>query len=213
MGDFGIEGTPMIEGVWTHKQTGKKITIRNSIIDGDTMILITSTGDNITMDDFSENYIQVSEELYDENKNVITDKSVIDKINNQEKQQKKQQAKVKLDVAEDPEQLFQQLIKKENDNIDYNATTTAASTISVKTNNKSSSAYKLLNKLFSKIDIKPQITIVDLENFPANELRMLKTFYDVTDEEIIDYLIDYIFVNDEFKQSIADYLTHQLNEK
>jgi len=63
-------GGEMITGKWINKLTGKTINVRNTIIDGDNLIIISDAG-QITMDEFSRNYIQASDEIYDESGKVI----------------------------------------------------------------------------------------------------------------------------------------------
>ena len=63
-GGMGISGT------WMNKRTGQKINVRQSIQDGDNMIIISDKG-QISMDIFSRDYIQASDEVYDESGKVI----------------------------------------------------------------------------------------------------------------------------------------------
>ena len=51
-----------IQGDWINKNTGQKIHVKNSVIDGDQMIIITNLG-QLSMDEFSRNYIQVSDDI------------------------------------------------------------------------------------------------------------------------------------------------------
>jgi len=69
--DMGpIGGGEMISGKWINKLTGQTVTIRNTIIDGDNMVIITDAG-QIDMNEFSSNYIQASDEIYNEEGKVI----------------------------------------------------------------------------------------------------------------------------------------------
>lgn len=62
-----------ISGAWMNKRTGQKINVRQSIQDGDNMIIITDRG-QISMEVFSRDYIQASDEIYDESGKVIDNK-------------------------------------------------------------------------------------------------------------------------------------------
>ena len=62
-----------ITGTWMNKRTGQKVNVRQSVQDGDNMIIITDRG-QISMDVFSRDYIQASDEIYDENGKVIDNK-------------------------------------------------------------------------------------------------------------------------------------------
>ena len=69
-----------IQGDWINKNTGQKIHIKNSVIDGDQMIIITNLG-QLSMDEFSRNYIQVSDDMYDMNGKIITTNEYTQQIN------------------------------------------------------------------------------------------------------------------------------------
>jgi hypothetical protein len=60
----------MISGKWMHKTTGETIIVNNSVMDGDQMILVTNVG-MLNMAEFSENFIQVSDDIYDESGKVV----------------------------------------------------------------------------------------------------------------------------------------------
>ena len=62
-----------ITGTWMNKRTGQKVNVRQSVQDGDNMIIITDRG-QISMDVFSRDYIQASDEIYDESGKVIDNK-------------------------------------------------------------------------------------------------------------------------------------------
>lgn len=210
MTDIGLEGTPMIEGVWVNKTNNKRVEIRNSVIDGDDMVLITSEGEQISMSDFSQNYMQISDELYDDNGNVITDENTLNKIKLQENNKPKPE--VRLDIAEDPDALFVQLMKEQKQEQTYDEVkrnTTQASTHT----KKMSQNMKMLDKLFEKVSPDLKLSIVSADNFPTQQLQMLKDYYDVTNEDIAEYLHAYFFTNDEFKNMLMDFLISQFEEK
>ena len=60
-------------GIWMNKRTGQKVNVRQSVQDGDNMIIITDKG-QISMDVFSRDYIQASDEIYDDTGKVIDSK-------------------------------------------------------------------------------------------------------------------------------------------
>jgi hypothetical protein len=68
--DSGAMG---ISGIWMNKRTGQKVNVRQSVQDGDNMIIITDRG-QISMEVFSRDYIQASDEIYDESGKVIDNK-------------------------------------------------------------------------------------------------------------------------------------------
>lgn len=67
----GEDGSGMgITGRWMNKRTGKFVNIRQTIQDGDNMIIISDQG-QIPMEVFSREYVQVSDDIYDESGKVI----------------------------------------------------------------------------------------------------------------------------------------------
>ena len=70
--DSGNNGMD-IAGSWINKRTGQKVNVRQSVQDGDNMIIITDKG-QISMEVFSRDYIQASDEIYDESGKVIDSK-------------------------------------------------------------------------------------------------------------------------------------------
>ncbi|MBR1611185.1 MAG: hypothetical protein IJ672_06860, partial [Methanobrevibacter sp.] len=74
-----------------------------------------------------------------------------------------------------------------------------------------SESEKLLNKLFEKIDINPKLKIdLDCAIFPSKELNMLQTIYDVTVDDISDYIVKHIINIDVFKSAVTKYVNEQL---
>jgi len=59
-----------IKGQWINKRTGQTINVRNAVQDGNQMIIISDKG-QIPMDVFSRDYIQGSNEIYNEQGQVI----------------------------------------------------------------------------------------------------------------------------------------------
>ena len=62
-----------ITGTWMNKRTGQRVNVRQSIQDGDNMIIITDKG-QLSMEVFSRDYIQASDEIYDDGGKVIDSK-------------------------------------------------------------------------------------------------------------------------------------------
>ncbi len=67
----GSDGSGMgIEGIWMNRQTGQKIRINQTVQDGNNMIIITDKG-QLPMEIFSRDYIQVSDDIYDDSGKVV----------------------------------------------------------------------------------------------------------------------------------------------
>lgn len=69
----GMDPNPgdQMRGTWISKITGKSVTVRDCVISGDGMSVMLSDGRMIEMNDFSNEYYQMSEEEYDMNGNKI----------------------------------------------------------------------------------------------------------------------------------------------
>ena len=62
----GDDGSGMgLTGKWMNKRTGKAVNIRQTIQDGDNMIIISDQG-QIPMEVFSRDYVQVSDDIRSE---------------------------------------------------------------------------------------------------------------------------------------------------
>ena len=67
----GDDGSGMgLIGKWMNKRTGKAVNIRQTIQDGDNMIIISDQG-QIPMEVFSRDYVQVSDDIYDDSGKVV----------------------------------------------------------------------------------------------------------------------------------------------
>lgn len=169
-----------IQGEWMNKNTGKKIRVRNSIIDGDQMIIITNMG-QISMEEFSRNYVQASDEVYDDEGNVIATEKMTS--------QPSEQSNIKIETINDQEYFiddkpvsFDNLIEKP--------------IVQQNINN-----IDLIKKVFDKIDSKPQITVdIKWDNFPKEQISTLVKFLDVNVEDIAKYLCSE-YVNVDFVET------------
>lgn len=190
--DFSISGT------WINRSNGDKITVRNTFIDGDNMIIQTTDGRQISMADF-QNYIQMSDDEYDAQGHKVGSGSLdlgdIGKIE-QERHVKLQPTRKVIDNSfEEP-------------NFGFTEKRTVQETKTQKTEKESD---KLLKKLFDKINLEVNVKVdLDCNNFPINELKMLQTIYDVNDEDISEYIIKNIINDDVYRSAVAEYIKEQL---
>lgn len=67
----GGPGVPDIKGTWISKKTGAEVQVRDSIITENGMSVMLSDGRMIDMSEFSSEFYQVSDDLYDMNGNKI----------------------------------------------------------------------------------------------------------------------------------------------
>lgn len=183
----------MISGSWINKRTGQKVTIRNSIIDGDSMILITDKG-QLSMEEFSNNYIQVSDEIYDENNNVIGKSQV----NNSE--------------------IITDNYFDSNDSIYMSSSNNSkiekpiiANDVQPKIVESEPQSYKILEKFFNKIQNKEDLVKLDI-NFnilPKSELKTIIEYLDVSLEDLSNYISNNIIST----ETISKIIFNKLNDE
>ena len=172
-----------IQGDWINKNTGQKIHIKNSVIDGDQMIIITNLG-QLSMDEFSRNYIQVSDDMYDMNGKIITTNEYTQQIN-------KNLPKVEtLDTQEyiinDKPIDFNNIERITITNDEAKAT---AFTINESSNTTSITNIGLIKKVFDKVNAKPEINVtINFNEFPKEQIATLVNFLDVSIDDISNYL-------------------------
>ena len=182
--DFNITGT------WVNRITGDKIVVRSTVIDGDDMLIICADGRQLKMTEF-QNYIQMS----DDNSNGNDTSVSLDDIRGLEKERR-------VVVATNNRQALCNNPYEFNNHYDGDIHTTnnhemyrefiEKPQIEEKPKQVSESE-KLLNKLFDKIELDAELKVdLDCTNFPSKELNMLRAIYDVTAEDISDYIVNNI---------------------
>lgn len=188
---------PTPNGKWINKVNGKVINVLDTIIDGDTMLLKTNEGVK-TMEEFSRYYIQVSDDIYNENGMVIESKPA----------------------------SFTDISSIIHPSIQPSITTKTNKNISTIKTNENSIIYddksaeitehknlnkQLIEKIFTKINIKPEISLnIKCDNFPVNELKMLINLFDVGEDEICNYFIDNIIDKNMIFNLIKNYIKDEL---
>lgn len=187
--DFGTgPGGPMISGKWINRLTGNIINVRDSIINGDEMVLITDKG-QVSMDDFSRNYVQASTDIYDDKGNIIGQEEIdpndivmsSKQINNPKLKNAQQ---LGGDIQEDDMSQIMSV-----NNTEVNALTTPVVHVQTpKAQEPQSEKIKLIKTIFDKCS-QPEINLdIEWAAFPKNELEMLMNYFGVTQEEIAEYI-------------------------
>lgn len=192
MQDFGTgPGGPMISGKWINKITGTVINVRDSIINGDELVIITDKG-QIAMDEFSRNYIQASNDIFDESGKVIghadADPSIVVESH-------------ATNTVQTPMMSSNtaSLTKPFNNKPQHSNNTTE----------KETEKEKLIRKIFDK-NPAPAFTIdINWTDFPKNELEMLINYFDISKEDIAQYLSKKVDVS-ELVGSIREFLDSKL---
>ena len=182
-----------ISGKWTNIHNGQEIFVRDSFIDGDNMIVRTIDGNIIPMTEFSNNYVQ-SEEV-DE----ATARSVI-----QQPVAPQSYGDIKPDFGE-------KVILKNDDTKDNNIKTNNLDAASqyVENHKEDKAEDKLfrkktmIGKIFEKISTKPNINLTfDWTEYPEKEMSMLMEYFDVSNDDIANYIYKTYFNENIIKESI-----------
>lgn len=182
-----------ISGKWTNIHNGKEIFVRDSFIDGDNMIVRTIDGNIIPMTEFSNNYVQSQE--VDE----ATARSVI-----QQPVAPQSYGDIKPDFGE-------KVISKNDDTKDNNIKTNNLDVASryVETHKEDKAEDKLfrkktmIGKIFEKISTKPNINLTfDWTEYPEKEMSMLMEYFDVSNDDIANYIYKTYFNENIIKESI-----------
>ena len=189
-------GGDMISGKWINKNDGSIISIRNTVMDGDNIILITDKGE-LDMNSFSKNYIQVSDETYDNNGNVV---STNDKFDISEITPNYNETGVNTFDNETFNKLTKGIANTHHQN--------ANSSIHIETTNTSDN-FKLIDKVFSKVKHEPSINIdISWIDFPNDKVQMLMDTFDVDKNEISEYIYNKYLNKDIIINSLSKYFTN-----
>jgi hypothetical protein len=184
----GMSGMNGPSGKWINPRSGKSVIVKDTFIDGEHMNVMLSDGSIIPMNDFSRNYIQMSEEEYDSTGVQVSANSSNNDLTSQIDesllfkgmgQAPAEQIKVSKPNVLDPS--FVENYSEEYETNNSSQTTTG----------------NLVEKIFDKND-GPKLKInIEWPDFPKKELQMLKNYFDVTDDEIVNSVINK-YVNTDF---------------
>lgn len=182
-----------ISGKWTNIHNGQEIFVRDSFIDGDNMIVRTIDGNIIPMTEFSNNYVQ-SEEV-DE----ATARSVI-----QQPVAPQSYGNIKPDFGE-------KVILKNDDTKSSNIKPNNLDQASQHVENHKEDKFEdklfrkktMIGKIFEKISTKPNIKLTfDWTEYPEKEMSMLMEYFDVSNDDIANYIYKTYFNENIIKESI-----------
>jgi len=176
-----------ITGKWINKLTGQVINVRNSVIDGDNMIIISDAG-QIMMSEFSQNYVQASDEIYDESGHVVDNKPVeISEIVNTEQSNvvgSSINSSMNLPIYQEVQNS--NAVESEND--------------------------KIIEKVFKKIKNEPKISVnIEWDDFPESQLNTLIEFLDIPMDDISSYIIKHYITDEQISKSLSQYLSDKLS--
>ena len=187
MAGLGPMGDMTVQGKWINKRTGQVITVRDSVIEGDNMVVMTDIG-QIDMETFSRDYIQQSDEVYDA------------------PQTQNAPGTSMQEIADEDPTIFTGGLNPLEVPLDQ----IPQSTVTVHEKQVTIGHYDMIDKIFVKNETEPKIKFeIEWTDFPAKELQMLVDYFDVSIDDISKY-ISKKFVN---QQAIVDSLTSFVNKR
>ena len=174
-----------ISGRWLNKRNGQIINIRNSVMDGDNMIIITDKG-QISMTEFSRDYIQASDDIYDETGKIIGHEEIKHE-----------------DYAENPDWL--QIQETINTPRMHNVNQPKKPVIN--TNDQ------IIKKVFDKLTTYPKINVdIKWNDFPEAQMQTLVNFLDISIDDISKYIIKNYVNVEALALEITEILKSKLNK-
>ena len=202
-------GSMITPGQWVHKYSGKKIFVRDAVIDGDKMIVLTDIG-QIAMSEFSNNYIQCDEmegvptldDLYG-HKAGEKNNSLLSQINQGIPKEDRLEYSKPKNV-----QQYSDINIISNDNLITTDNTNDIGKV-VKEQNKN---YDLIKKVFDKFPVERTINfeIID-EEWPIKEFNMLINVLDVPIKDICDYIIDNYLDKNSLSNKLSEYFNTRIS--
>ena len=189
MYDMGMMEGPSIEGKWYNKRTGRTITVKDMMMSDEGMQIFTTDNQLIDGEEFSRDYIQCDDTVYDTNGNTTGTAEPVD-------YESMFAGMVPEPIAFDNTPIY-------NDN--------KTSVVEPSEVNKK---FDTLDSLFSKLDKLPVVGCsISWKKIPKSELKMLKTYFDITDEDIAEYVYTKYCTTETIKTSIKDAITKLVAEK
>lgn len=189
MYDMGMMEGPSIEGKWYNKRTGRTITVKDMMMSDEGMQIFTTDNQLIDGDEFSRDYIQCDDAVYDTNGNATGVAEPID------------YESMFAGIGTEPSIV-------DNTSI-YNDTRTTV--VEPPVVNKK---FDTLDSLFSKLEKLPDVNCsISWKKIPKSELKMLKMYFDITDEDIAEYVYTKYCTPETIKTSIKDAITKLVADK
>lgn len=208
---------PQITGKWYNKRTGQTIFVRDAYFMDDGMQVQTSTGEFIDGQTFSNEYIQIDEQnIYDESGKIVSTDANIDfesmfgNSNNQ--QYNNSNVNVAIDLNE-PEVINSTI----NTTIETTLLPNETDINNVQSENTSKiDKYKLdiLDKFFNSFKELPEIKFsVKWNKLPEYEINLMKTVFNVSEDDIAIYITEKYCDNQTIIESIKDDIKLKLDPK
>lgn len=199
-----------IAGPWIDRRTGKTVIVRDAIQDGDQMIIISSVG-QIPAEVFQNYFVQISEEEYSAASlgisKEVTGSELVQQINRglDSELQIKQTNQITLDTPICGS--ITEPTRTETPQV------TQSPIIETKQENKVSESQNinLIKKVFEKHTNEPTINFnINIDEWPVAQLKMLISVFDVSFDEISDYIINEYLTPKILKEYFSEYLKSEL---
>ena len=208
MGGMGMGGPT---GKWINMRTGKTIIVKDTFTEGDRMTVMCSDGRMIPMSEFSRDYVQMDESMAGQQAQpsqqqaasvTHLDESLLMKGMGPRPEEVKTQQRPIVDM---PSLDNSYIGRWDNGNYVIDNAENVNTNESIKTNS-------LVTRLLDKCKI-PKITIgLSWDDAPINELNMLKTIYDVTDDEIVNAVVDKFISLEAIKEQMSKKVNDLLSQ-
>lgn len=171
-------------GKWLDRRSGKEIFVRDVIMDGDTMCIMSSIG-QIDPNVFQQYYVKVSEEEYSASniKPQVSGQQLLNEIN-----KGLDESERITTVTHTNNITLDTPIGNNGKPVTTQATQNKKETI--KQTKQSINNETLIKKVFDKHTTEPLVDFnVNLDDWPIEQLKMLITVLDVSVDEISTYII------------------------
>lgn len=186
-------GGPVLKGTFISKRTGREVIVRDTIQMDDHMVVMLKDGETVPINDFYNEYYQMSEEEYDINGNIIGKGEIKESsTSNLNPNLIFSDLESYSTVAGDPEPAVIRINEPVKTDI-------------------VSSGQQMVEKLLKKVN-KPSIKVeFEWDDYPSQQIAMLKDFYDVTDDDIVAAIIkEHLhadFIKNECVSQISKYIS------
>ena len=188
MYDMGMMEGPSIEGKWYNKRTGQTVVVRDMMMSDDGMQIFTTDNQLIDGDEFSRDYIQCDDTVYDSRGNATGTTEPIDY-----------------------DSMFAGMNTETNQISVEHGYITSVTTIEQPVVNKK---FDTLDSLFSKLEKLPDVNCsISWKKIPKSEIKMFKTYFDITDDDIAEYVYTKYCTPETIKASIKEAIIKLVAEK
>lgn len=177
----------MISGKWMNKMTGDTVVVKNSVMDGEEMVIMTNKG-VLNMSEFSMNYIQVSDEVYDEHGNVVGNEAI-----NIEQIPQQTQNTPALDYST----LTRGLTQQDLHNIQQQVQQVTVAPVEDEDT-------MLIRRILKKVSPPEVKSTIEWTTYPTKQLEMLEML-GVEPNKIVEYFVNQINV-----ETIRKSINHQI---